>query len=274
MDATTEAPEVTDAQKPAAELFRYSSWLHVGIGAEDCEGGELGVCEDPRHFHAWCRMPNQFQHQDIRERALGAKARRIRQLHDPNADAHEILEADMETLLRVGDRDVLIDELVGKDWWKRQLDAMREVESREEYETVERDRERMAELRRLSEAERNQDEFGELERHLRAYGEAVEAEREKTERPLRDGLEAMEMAELVDQVREDRIAAEASTIFMETYSKYQWLAGTFTTADPITRKHRFASLESLMGEAPEVVEALRVVYSEMETSLQRGPVGN
>jgi hypothetical protein len=68
-----------DALKTTGELFRYSSWVHIGGGAEDCEEAETGTCADPLHFHAWCRLPNQLQHADIRERALASKARRIRQ---------------------------------------------------------------------------------------------------------------------------------------------------------------------------------------------------
>jgi hypothetical protein len=82
------------------------------------------LCGNPLHFHAWCRLPNQLQHEDIRERALAAKARRIRQLRDPECDAYQILESDMSELLRIGDEGLIVDELANKDWWKRQIDAM------------------------------------------------------------------------------------------------------------------------------------------------------
>src|SRR5262245_8571172 len=80
-----------DAQKAPGELFKFSAWVHIGVGADECEHAQTGNCADPGHFHAWCRLPNQFQHQDIRERALAAKARRIRQLRDPATDGYDVL---------------------------------------------------------------------------------------------------------------------------------------------------------------------------------------
>jgi hypothetical protein len=95
--ATEQDQQPKDATRSPNQLFRYSAWVHVGDGAQDCATAEIG-CTDPGHFHAWCRLPNQLQHEDIRERALAAKARRIRQMRDPEADAHEILELDMAEL--------------------------------------------------------------------------------------------------------------------------------------------------------------------------------
>jgi hypothetical protein len=277
MDATAEQPvtaTVSDSTRSTQELFKFSTWVHVGLGAEDCEEGDTGACGNPLHFHAWCRLPNQFQHSDIRERALAAKARRMRQLRDPGTDAYEILEADIADLERAGDTAAAVDELIGKDWWKRQLEAMGYVEERDEFKTIEKDRERMVELRAMPAEQRPADEMAELERHLHAYAEAVEAERAKLEQPIRDGLEAAELAELIHQVREDRIAAEGSQAFMETYSKWEWLAGTFTSDHPVERRRRFEDVAQLEQAAPEVIDALRTVFGEMETSLQRGPRGN
>ena len=268
------ADGLKDAERTTGELFKFSSWVHLGTGAADCEDAENGACGNPLHFHAWCRLPNQFQHQDIRERALAAKARRIRQLRDPETDAFEILEADIGELRRAGDKNALVDELVSKDWWKRQLEAMGVVEEREEFQTIERDRERIAEIRRMPEDKQPADELAEIERHMGAYADAVEEERLKAEQPLREALEGMELDELLAQIREDRVGAEGSQVFMETYSKWEWYAGTFTSANPIERQRRFQSLEHLEQAAPEAVDALRVVFGEMETSLQRGARGN
>jgi DNA repair exonuclease SbcCD ATPase subunit len=276
MDATmAEAEQVpqehraSDSTSSTGELFRYSRWLHVGHGAEECEQRE-GGCTDAQHFHAWCRLPNQFQHQDIRERALAAKARRIRQLHDPDTDAHVILEADIAELT---DRETLVDELVAKDWWKRQLDAMKDVEEREEYEHIEKDRERFTELQALPEDDRPADEYGELERHFQTYSDTVEKVREDLERPIREAAEGMDDNELRSEVRANQIAAEGTSVFMDVYAKWQWFAGTYTSAG-IDRKRRFGSLEDLQEAAPEVIEALRSTFGDLETSLQRGAAGN
>jgi REP element-mobilizing transposase RayT len=41
-----------------------------------------GKCTDPDHFHAWIRLPNQFQIRDIAEKAKAAQARKKRMLRD------------------------------------------------------------------------------------------------------------------------------------------------------------------------------------------------
>jgi len=274
MDAPTaeQAPEQTDSTRQPNELFRYSAWVHVGAGAQECEHRETGACDDPGHFHAWVRLPNQLQHQDIRERALAAKARRIRGLKDPQTDGYVILEAELDDI--ANDRQAMIEEIVGKEWWKRHLDATGHVEQDDEYEHIEKDRERLRELRAMPEDERPKDEYEELERHFRGYSERIEERLRELETPVREATEALTDDELVAQVREDRIAAMGSAIFMDTYAKWQWLAGTYTNADPIARKRHFASIEQMTDQAPEVIEALRDTFGDLERALQRGPRGN
>jgi HAMP domain-containing protein len=275
LDAPTTEPDQNskpdDSTRSPDELFRYSSWVHAGHGAKECEQREAG-CSDPQHVHAWVRLPNQFQHQEIRERALAAKARRIRQLRDPETDAHVVLEADLEEIRH--DREVLVSEIVGKEWWKRHLDAMAAVEEDEQYEHIERDRERLAEIRAMPEDEQPADELGELERHFGGYSEKIEVKLNELEAPAREAAEAMDVDELVKQVREDRITAEGSSVFMDVYAKHEWFAGSYTNADPIARQRRFAQVGDLEEAAPEVIDALRRAFGELETSLQRGPRGN
>jgi REP element-mobilizing transposase RayT len=174
MDAPTAEPQHNgrpdDATRAPDELFRYSTWVHAGHGAAECEDREN--CSDPQHFHAWVRLPNQFQHQEIRERALAVKARRIRQYRDPETDAHVVMESDLDEIRH--DREFMVEELVSKEWWKRHLDAMAAVEEAEEYEHIERERERLMELRAMTPEQQPADELGELERHFGSYSEKIE----------------------------------------------------------------------------------------------------
>lgn len=272
--ATQQHPHDKDATKSPNEMFRYSAWLHVGVGAETCEEGETGSCGNPLHFHAWVRLPNQLQHEDIRERALAAKARRIRQLRDPEADAHEILESDMAELARVASIEDLVAELVNKDWWKRQLEAMQDVEENEDYKTIDKDRDRLHELRAMDPDARPRDELDELERHMARYSDAIQARRDELEQPIRASFQSMSKDELVALIREERVSAEASSAFMETYSRWSWMAGTYTNSTPVGRQRSFSGIEQLTEAAPEVLEALRATFGELEASLQRGAQGN
>lgn len=274
MEASTQDPapeQIADATRNSSQLFRYSAWIHEGHGAADCPQAETS-CEDPQHFHAWCRLPNQLQHQDIRERAMAAKARRLRQLRDPESDAHVVLEADLAEICH--DRAAMIDELVSQDWWKRHLEAMSDLEQQEDYKFIERDRARLAELKELEPDARPADEYAELERHFTAYGDALEKRRDELEKPVREATESLEDGEMLEQVREVRINYEAGQAFMDDYSKWEWFSGTYRTADPITRRRRFESLEELADAAPEIVDALRRTFGDLEAALRRGPQGN
>lgn len=264
----------TTAATPVAELFKYSSYVHVGPGAEGCEHGTDGACSDAGHFHAWCRMPNQFQHTDIRQRAMAAKARRIRQMRDPASDSNAILEADMDELARTASHDELVDAVIAHDWWKRQLQASQDAEEDERFEHIDRDRERWQELTAMDPEARPREEFAELERHFAAFGEAIEKRVAELEGPLRDALSARDTNDLVDMIREERISSEASQAFMDTYSKWEWYAGTLIPARPTPSIRAFQTVEDLEGAAPEVVEALRATFAELETNLQRSLRGN
>lgn len=270
MEAAT-VPTDTPAARDTAQQFRYAAWVHEGPGADECEHREDGACSDVEHFHAYVRLPNQFQHSDIRQKAMAARARRMRQLRDPETDSYAILEAELEELHRVGDRLTLVEELVRKDWWKRHLEAARDVEEREEFEHVAQDRERLAEIERMDPDDRPQEEDEELRRHLAAFGEAVEARRNELEEPLREALNERDMNELVDLVREDRIAADAQAAFMETYSKWQMFAGTLRPSSEHRPKVRvFDDITELESAEPEVVEALRMQFANLEAVLASG----
>ena len=269
----------SDAGKTPAQVFKYADHVHVGPGAADCPHGTDGQCEEAEHFHAFCRLPNQFQHSDIRQRALAAKARRLRQLKDPEADSYQILEADMEILLAEGDREALVDELVNAEWYKDHLQAVRELQEGEgdkdsPWATVDKDRERLQQILALDPDRRPAEEQAELERHLAKYDEAVEKTRDAIQKPRRDAMGALEMSELVDLVRKQRIDAEVNSAFMETYSKWEWFSGTTKPTTGKLRERVFATIDELEQADVEIINALRDTFSELEAALQRGATGN
>jgi hypothetical protein len=281
--AQDEAPATFDnAVKTPEQLFRYSTWLHVGVGADGCEdvdeqAGDVS-CADPLHFHAWCRLPNQFQHREIREKAMAARARRSRQLRDPTSDSAAILGDELEAILRAPDAaEQLIAELVGKDWWKDYMQAVRDLNEAEDergekpWVTIEHDRQRYVELQSLDEAERPTEEFAELEKHLTAYGEALEAAHNEIVEPKRQALAGRDVNDLADLVREQRIDGEAQEDFMHTYSTWEWLVGTLRCPGG---ERRFASLEAMQAAAPEVIAALEGTFDDLERTFDGGATKN
>lgn len=284
MSTSATLPEATAPIPDQQErLYRFSSWLHVGPGAENCEAvnEETGAndCADPLHFHAWCRLPNQFQVREIREQAFAAKARRMRQLRNEGSDANEILEAELDVLRRGGEatKAEVIDEIVGKDWWQDYLEAaqtVREVEDEKgvkTFEHVDRDQERFKELDATPADQRNADEFEELQRHLVAYGEAVTAELEKIVAPKKAALESKELSDLVDMIREDRIEGQGSEEFMHTYAMQSWLVGTLKTRGG---ESRFKSQAELQSAPSEVIAALKETFEDLEQTERGVAQGN
>lgn len=283
MAEVAEAPPestVDAAIKSQAQLFRYSTWVHVGPGAEQCPDVAENThnCANPLHFHAWCRLPNQFQHREIREKALAARARRARQLRDTSSDSHAILDDDLETIMRGPDPMFsLVEEIVNQDWWKDYMEAVRELHEFEDerderpWEGIEHDRKRLEELQGMDIADVPAEELGELERHLLAYTEAVQKAHEDIINPKRDALMARDIADVLEMVREQRITAEAQAEFMHIYSTWQWYAGTLRQP---AGERCFASLEAMQAAAPEVIAALQETFEDLEQTFDEGPTKN
>ena len=260
------------AVKPSEELFRFSAWVHLGEGAQDCsavnEEAGTNSCEDSRHFHAWISLPNQFQHEEIRAKSLAAKARKARQLRDPESDACAILEDALDDIARSGDeaKPAVIDEIVNKDWWQDWMAAEREIrdEFDEEFEHIDRDRERIAEIEALPEDERDADELAELRRHTERYDELVSERMQALVKPRRESLDTQDIGSLVDLIREDRITAESGAAFMNTYTRWSIFSGTRTSR---LGKRIWGSVEEMNDAPPEVIEAIRDAVRDLEQSI-------
>lgn len=278
-------PETSPAEgRGLTDMFQFSEWVHVGPGADVCEDSTNGSCGNPLHFHAWCRLPNQFQDSSIREKALAAKARRTRQLRDPASDVYEILEAEMDNLRRLGNSDengkaVLVEDILGQSYFKHHLTAIRELAEVEEWSTVAEDQNRLTHLRSMPEDQRPTDEYGELERHLQAYEDATKERIKAEQQPEREALEALDVDDLIDQIRESRIEADANEDFMRVFSMWEWYIGTMKCQVPekIEAGHQraFQSVDHLQQAAPEVIQALEATFGRLEMALgSKRAVGN
>lgn len=264
-----------EAQAPQ-ELFRYSEYVHVGPEAGSCEEGENGACANPLHFHAWCRIPNQFQNNSIREKALAAKARRARQLRDQSTDAYEILEAELDLLRRDGTPEPVIEELLSANFWRDHLAAVTEVKEDEKFATIDEDLERFRVLTLTADEERPADEYEELERHIDAFEEAVKERRDEEQRPQREGLAGLELDALIDQVRDARIDTESNEAFMRDFTLWQMYIGTLKPRDPAKGRpvdRSFGDVNHLTAAAPEVIDALRTTFESLELA-KRSSAGN
>lgn len=276
-EATPEAPDIEQdaAVKPVNKLFRYSAHINLGDGADECQFGETGRCTEVEHFHAWIRLPNQFQHDSIQSKAKAARARMQRALRDPESDAHVVFEEEMDAYRGETTKEQLIEALVTVNDLTDRLAAMGEVEEIEEWQHRSQDVYRRRELEALPEDERNQDELAQLIRESDEYVKLVEAKIEENREPRKAALQGLTPDDLIGQLRDQRIVSEGNAAFSAMYTRYQWFIGTLK---PCLQGHPqdrvFKELKDLDAAAPEVVEALRLNFHELEMNLQREVSGN
>lgn len=279
------------AGTPRKELFKWSQWVHVGDGAQDCAHAEDGKCGDDEHFHGWCRLPNPYQAKDILEKARAARARRMRTLRDPDSDARAVIEDDLQVIRDSGAREILVDEIVNVMQSEFTVEATREVmdydkpqdqleddeegedgEEPKQYALIDQDIEEMRRLRELPEDQRGEDYEG-LVRHVEAYRQAVEEAEERIRAPRRETLMAKTWDELIEIVRQDRMENDASEAFLNAYQLWHWFACTYKRRGNDERAFKdFTQMK--LNTPTDVIEALRLTFDDLESRLKRSRAGN
>jgi hypothetical protein len=272
-------PEKSPALGQAVQsMFAYSEFIHVGAGAATCEERETGTCADPLHFHAWIRLPNVIQKASIREKAQAAKARRARQLRDPETDAYAILEDEMEETRRAAEateanKELLVDGLLMKTFRRDHARVIAEMQEEEEWSTFNEDKLRYDHLLSLPEEERDADEFEELDRHLKAYVDEVKRRVDKAQEPERQALMARDIEGLIEMARDARISEIGMMVFDETWMAWQMLVMTLKPrpieqGPPVERV--FKDMAQLQSAAPEVITALEEGFDRLERAMSAG----
>jgi hypothetical protein len=281
-----EAPQAPESQAESnvAALFKWSEYVHVGVGAEECENRENGKCRDPEHFHAWCRLANQFQIRDITEKANAARARRIMTLRDPDSDARVIMEEELTRIRDANMRDILIDEIVDQDFNEIYMEAVRtvddidaeipELESEDDkepvklYEHIDQDREEYGRRLTLDEDQRGED-FEELQKRVEAHQEAVEQERQRIIALKREPLEQMDWDQLLTIVRNDRIQDEAQQVWLQTFNTWHWFVCTYKPVPQGRPGERvFRTYNDMRYEADgNVIAAIERTFTDLESRL-------
>ena len=270
--ATVETtPETSPAEGATpAKMYNYSEYVHVGPGASECEHGTDGACQDPTHFHAWCRLPNQFERKSLQDKAAAMKARKLRALRDPESDSRLILDSELEATKVRGDKEPLIEEIVNQEFLRDQLDALKEVqeEADGDYDTIDEDRERKRALEEMPEDDRPEEEFTYLVKRLAEHTEKVNATRDRIQLPRREAVEAKPIEELCDLVREQRMENIANQEHSQEYAKWQWYICTFQPKAPdkpgFPSERVWGSIDAFSHAAPEAIQAVTEVVGELE----------
>lgn len=294
-------PEAVAKTATAAKIFKYSAFVHLGDGAPECavavwvetppqERTEpIPTCEDPSHFHAWCRLPNRYQEDDIRGKAQAAKARRVRALKDPESDLAVVLDSELGPLNDTRFLETLIEELVGEDLAEDYFEAQGDMREEEQFKHVDQDREEHDRLsateRDLAEAEQSE-EYKRLGEHLRVYLEAINTRLKEIQEPKRIELRQRQFESVFEAVRSRRIDQDATQAFLDTYNAWSCYIGTFEPElHPVLRKpfkpkwaeigHRDRpEAGTMFGEDPLVIRELGEIYTELRQAFRQGSLGN
>lgn len=275
---SVEKPKTAAIEADARRMWRWSTFVHVGVGADDVSAADVpdhGAGDtDPGRFHAFVRLPNPLQHREIREKAMAAQARKARQLRDPEADANAILEGEIAQLSS-GPKEPIIDAIVSRSWAQDYVAAMNELREDERFERIEHDRERAIELEGMEEDDRPADEYAELSRHLTAYTEALDKKVREQQDPQRSALERRSMKDLLGVYRENQIEAEAEEEYLHVYGAWEMVVGAFVPEgdNPRTFKRHFDSVADLSAQPEEVIEALRSALDDLRIAQQQGVTG-
>jgi hypothetical protein len=286
-------PAVPEPAEAAPDsLYRFSTWLHVGHGADDCTEVDTiaGVnrCGDPAHFHAWCRLPNDFQRREIIEHATAAGARKRRQMRMEGTTAHEVLEEGLDRLLREeGGLDKIRDELLAGTWYRDYMDAVRETRDLDDpdwtpgegeadddapklFADIDQDTARFQRLQSEGYDPKG-DELKELAAHMALYQVRIQERLEARIAPRRQGFEALDSNELLDLLRNKRVELAGQDEFMHHYAAHEWLACTYTQR--ASDDTYFRDLKHMENASPEVLFHLRETFGDLERIAQ-GASGN
>lgn len=293
--ATAEAPtepEHSPAETAQAKkLNNGSEYIHVGPGASECEciqtvergGVEMripdGSCTNPEHVHAWCRLPNQFERQDLQTQAAAAAARKRKSLMDPDSNSRVILDGELEGILHRGDRDVLVSEIVGLHFLEDHMAALEEVEHEHpEFEHIDADKERLRVLEAMPEEERPEEEFTTLRKTIAEHTRLVNVAREENERPRREALADKTIEQLIDIVRDQRIDNHANTAHSEEYAKWVWyicaMKPKALDKPGFPNERLFASIQDFLHGPPELLEVIAETMTRLEREGQANLKGS
>lgn len=276
----------TPAEAEPDSLYKFSEWCHVGAGAaaEQFEDDRFDRCENPAHFHAWCRIPNDFQEREIRDHARAAAARKKRQMRLDGTDANAILEGNLEELRDEDEwREITVSELVGSVWFEAYNTAVREVRDvdaddadEDEAETpvgklfvgIDADMTRLQRL--LGDGAEDGDELSELRAHVASYTVKVQEHVEALIKPKQTMWESLGDMDLLDTLRKARVKRAGAEEYLHHFEAHVWLACSYTH---VNGEPCFADLKAMEKAPAEVLRGLRETHKILQ-GIAQGALGN
>jgi hypothetical protein len=268
-----------EATRSTEELFQWSTYVHVGPGATECEHAIDGECAERirivgdgsivGHFHAWLCLPNAFQQRDITDRAQAAKARKRRALQDPESDAHLVLEEHIEAWGLTDETFTALVQQVAQRRVEMEFgEITEELNDSEAFEHYGADLEEFRRLADLPEAERDGEDWERLEKEIEGYRLEFDKRAKERFESEKYRLEQMPRADVLDIERRHRVDTVTGEQFLHTY--YTWAYYTCVrkpVLDEYPSERVFPKPEALRDAAPEIIVGLRTAYRALESRL-------
>lgn len=206
------------------------------------------------------RIPNQFQRGKMKEEADASRARKLRDLRNPNSNAYLAIENQLDQIYGEMTDDEVRNALLSRAQPHATAKAQLEIQLADpdehpewvEFATVER--QQHAYSRMLRAGQEDTEEFKACEAMLVDYGHAL-AEFVKDElEPLSNMLAGEGRAALDERLKKVLMREVCDGAFMEAYNQWQIYFGT---RDPKNRHKLFySSFDRLIDEDPERLDAL------------------
>lgn len=264
-----------EATRTTEELFEWSDYVHVGGDAATCEHRVDGKCADPKHFHGWVCLPNNFQIRDIDDKARAAEARKIRALRDAGdpatgrepSDSYVTLEAALDMVRDDPDElDRVKDGVVKRTVDKHLPEMIEEMATDERFKHQHQHAEEMRRVVSLPEEERDEEEFEQLKATLREYGDEFQRRVDERNKIERAALDQLDLEQIIDAERRMRIRNIGEEAYLHTYYTWCMYVCTFTpTAEGLPTVRKFPDILTLKSAPPEVVRDLRQKITDLET---------
>lgn len=267
-----------EATRTTSELFQWSTFVHVGDGAEECEHRLDGECQAEEHFHCWLCLPNLFQQRDLNDKARAAKARKRRTLMQsgadgaPASDAYLVLEEQLEGWA-LSDRayETLVRLIAERNVLQQYREIMDELAELEQFENRGQDVEEYQRLLDVEEDERDGEAFDRLRADMEDYAHEFEERRKaRVEREL-EALTNTPREDVIDIERQFQIGEISSEVYLHIY--YTWAYFTCARVPTLkghANKRIFKSPDDLRDAPPEVLIALKDAYRSLETRMTAG----
>jgi hypothetical protein len=204
---------------------------------------EKEIIVEEADLKCWIRLPNSFEHREIQQHALAARARKLRECKTPGSDSEAMVDQALSFFDDLNDGDLRTHLL---DHHRREVmfDAIVGVEDDEKFANIEAHQSAYSLKVRSGDVEG--EEFETLHAILTEYAEALEKEVETLVAPFQGKYDAMTRPELLEKIRKSLVMATINDEFTNVYAKWQIFYGA--------RKH-FNHRQKLFKTFDEMLDA-------------------